>query len=99
VAQEEQEMLRKVVLASIAVASFSLMLAGSASSAQAQAWRGGSNGDRAYSRGYHEGESNRRWHWRHHHRYFQPPSWRRWHWSRQAPPPGYYYGRPVPPRP
>ena len=92
-------MLRKVVLASIAAAGFGLAVVGSAASAQAQSWREGGDGDRAYGRNYHDGGWDRRRHWRHHHHRYDGPPWRRWHWSRHAPPPGHYHGHPVPPRP
>ena len=92
-------MLRKLMLASIAAASFGVALAAISPSAQAEYWRGSDDG---YGRSYHD-RPWRRWHWRHHHggygerHGYGPPAWRRrWHWRHHygRAPHAYSYDRP-----
>ena len=89
-------MLRKIVLVSIAAASFGAALAGISTSASAEHWGGPRYG---YGGGYGPGHGHG----------YGPPPWagRGWHWRRhhhgspayEAPRPGPFYGRPGPHRP
>ncbi len=90
-------MLRKIVLAAVAVASFGVALAGLSTSAAAEHWGGPRYG---YGGGYGSGHGFgygpppwvvRRWHWKRHHHY-GPPGY-------GQPRPGHVYGRPVPRHP
>ena len=88
-------MLRKIVLASIAAASFGVALAGVSTSASAEHWGGPRYG---YGGGYGGGHGYgpppwvvRRWQWRRHH-HAGPPAY-------DAPRPGHFYGRPAPRHP